>query len=318
MNGNVATTTPAALDSARSNSPVKPTAASTATVADLEFWLLPLFAAVYQRWRLRHGLPATALGSPGALHPIRRVPVVLMSPRVLLPMSLSNNWPPNVHVCGMAARHVSHAAPAPPHCKRLKSESERGGGGGGGGGIHAVVSSARALGKPVVLVTMGSVERYGDTAQVASFLCSTSAALLDAGMCVLLHSDATSPKAPHEHLFVVRGAANHSMLLRDCDVAVHHGGAGTTYAVCAAGVAHAVVPVAFDQFHWARRTQELGVGNAVCGGMGAAPAAVVAAVQSAAATPRSRLDAVAAQAAQDGGQVAVTRAADVLRRMFRP
>jgi UDP:flavonoid glycosyltransferase YjiC (YdhE family) len=41
---------------------------------------------------------------------------------------------------------------------------------------------------------------------------------------------------------------------------VHHGGAGTTATAALAGVPQVVVPHVADQFYWARRVAELGIG----------------------------------------------------------
>jgi vancomycin aglycone glucosyltransferase len=41
---------------------------------------------------------------------------------------------------------------------------------------------------------------------------------------------------------------------------VHHGGAGTTTAAARAGRAQVIVPHHYDQFYWAHRVRELGVG----------------------------------------------------------
>jgi vancomycin aglycone glucosyltransferase len=41
---------------------------------------------------------------------------------------------------------------------------------------------------------------------------------------------------------------------------LHHGGAGTTTAAARAGRAQVIIPHNYDQFYWAHRVQELGVG----------------------------------------------------------
>jgi vancomycin aglycone glucosyltransferase len=52
----------------------------------------------------------------------------------------------------------------------------------------------------------------------------------------------------------------HEHVLPRVAAAVHHGGAGTTTAVARAGVPHVVLPHILDQFYWARRVAELGLG----------------------------------------------------------
>src|SRR5262249_42055198 len=55
-------------------------------------------------------------------------------------------------------------------------------------------------------------------------------------------------------------SAPHHLVLPRVAVAVHHGGAGTTTAVARAGVPQVVLPHILDQFYWAHRVRELGLG----------------------------------------------------------
>lgn len=59
---------------------------------------------------------------------------------------------------------------------------------------------------------------------------------------------------------IVIGDVNHERLFSRVAVIVHHGGSGTTTAAARAGKAQAIVPHNYDQFYWAHRVQELGVG----------------------------------------------------------
>jgi vancomycin aglycone glucosyltransferase len=43
---------------------------------------------------------------------------------------------------------------------------------------------------------------------------------------------------------------------------IHHGGAGTTFAAARAGTPQLIVPQVADQFYWAERVAELGIGVA--------------------------------------------------------
>jgi vancomycin aglycone glucosyltransferase len=56
------------------------------------------------------------------------------------------------------------------------------------------------------------------------------------------------------------GDVNHEKLLPRVAAIVHHGGAGTTTAAARAGRAQAIIPHNYDQFYWAHRVQQLGVG----------------------------------------------------------
>ena len=52
----------------------------------------------------------------------------------------------------------------------------------------------------------------------------------------------------------------HQLVLPRVAAAVHHGGAGTTTAVARAGVPQVVLPHILDQFYWAHRVAQLGLG----------------------------------------------------------
>ncbi len=57
------------------------------------------------------------------------------------------------------------------------------------------------------------------------------------------------------------GDVNHEKLFPRVAAIVHHGGAGTTSAAARAGRAQVIVPHNYDQFYWAHRVQQLGVGS---------------------------------------------------------
>jgi UDP:flavonoid glycosyltransferase YjiC (YdhE family) len=56
------------------------------------------------------------------------------------------------------------------------------------------------------------------------------------------------------------GSVPHDLLFPRVAAVVHHGGAGTTATAALAGVPQIVVPHVADQFYWARRVAELGIG----------------------------------------------------------
>ncbi|CAL1242052.1 Vancomycin aglycone glucosyltransferase (plasmid) [Candidatus Methylocalor cossyra] len=56
------------------------------------------------------------------------------------------------------------------------------------------------------------------------------------------------------------GDVNHEVLFPRVAAVVHHGGAGTTAAAARAGVPQVITPMFSDQFYWASRVVELGVG----------------------------------------------------------
>ncbi len=56
------------------------------------------------------------------------------------------------------------------------------------------------------------------------------------------------------------GEVNHQALFKRVGVVVHHGGAGTTHAATRSGTPQVVIPQHYDQFYWAERVQQLGIG----------------------------------------------------------
>ncbi|MCC3773036.1 glycosyltransferase, partial [Streptomyces sp. UNOC14_S4] len=58
------------------------------------------------------------------------------------------------------------------------------------------------------------------------------------------------------------GEVNQQALFPRVAAVVHHGGAGTTTAAAASGTPQVVVPQMFDQFYFARRVGQLGIGGA--------------------------------------------------------
>ncbi len=56
------------------------------------------------------------------------------------------------------------------------------------------------------------------------------------------------------------GDANHDKLFPRVAAIIHHGGAGTTTAATRAGGAQVIIPHNYDQFYWAHRVDQLGVG----------------------------------------------------------
>jgi sterol 3beta-glucosyltransferase len=67
------------------------------------------------------------------------------------------------------------------------------------------------------------------------------------------------PENLPDHIFCVDGIP-HSWLFERVSAVCHHGGAGTTAAGFKAGVPSIIIPFALDQYAWAQRAYELGVG----------------------------------------------------------
>jgi UDP:flavonoid glycosyltransferase YjiC (YdhE family) len=101
-----------------------------------------------------------------------------------------------------------------------------------------------------VVITFGSMAGIS-----ASELDLAVGLLLDGGRRVVVQAPCglASPN------LVEIGPVDHRALFRRAAVVVHHGGAGTTHAACAAGVPSVVVPQVGDQRYWAGRLRRLGV-----------------------------------------------------------
>ena len=56
------------------------------------------------------------------------------------------------------------------------------------------------------------------------------------------------------------GDVSHDLLFPRVAAVVHHGGAGTTAAAARAGVPQVITPMFSDQFYWASRIVDLGLG----------------------------------------------------------
>jgi vancomycin aglycone glucosyltransferase len=94
------------------------------------------------------------------------------------------------------------------------------------------------------------------------------------------------------------GSVSHPELFARCAAVVHHGGAGTTTTAARSGAPQLIVPHLADQFYWARRIAQLGLG---------APS-----------IPRGRLDApslIAAVGAVLDNEIVAERAREVGERL---
>lgn len=110
---------------------------------------------------------------------------------------------------------------------------------------------------------------------------------------------------------LVIGDVNHAMLFPRLAMIVHHGGSGTTTAAARAGRAQVVVPHNYDQFYWAHRVQQLGIGVS---GPARDDLSVEALVQALGACLRleviERAQALAGRIEQHGARIAAERLAD--------
>ncbi len=115
------------------------------------------------------------------------------------------------------------------------------------------VLQAFLAGEPPVVITLGSMAGIDPPELSAAIGAATSA-----GMRIVLQDSGAlaSDDAPG---LLRAGEADHRALFAGASAVVHHGGAGTTHAACAAGVPSVVVPHVGDQRYWAERLEQLGV-----------------------------------------------------------
>ena len=136
-----------------------------------------------------------------------------------------------------------------------------------------------ADGAPPVAMTFGSM---GATADAG--LDAAGEAIQRGGRRLILQG---APGAASPNLLRI-GAVDHRSLFPRTALVVHHGGAGTTHAVVAAGVPSVVVPHVGDQRYWADRLHRLGVAPTPLLARGLTADALVQAVLGAAADPTLR------------------------------
>lgn len=107
-------------------------------------------------------------------------------------------------------------------------------------------------GAPPIVVAFGSMSGTADHG-----VGNAIASLLEAGRRVVVQGgSAAGLSSPN---LVRIGRVDHRALFPRAAVIIHHGGAGTTHAACAAGVPSVVVSHVGDQRYWADRLHHLGV-----------------------------------------------------------
>lgn len=103
------------------------------------------------------------------------------------------------------------------------------------------------------------------------------------------------------------GDVNQQALFPRVAAIVHHGGAGTATAAARAGVPQIVVPMFSDQFYWASRIRNLGIGTAVANRTLTAEAMTTALREALEPVIAVQARTVAEQVASDGAAVAARR-----------
>ncbi|TKA66206.1 hypothetical protein B0A55_08625 [Friedmanniomyces simplex] len=203
------------------------------------FWQIS--ASQINKWRCKHlGLKPTSLEK---LQP-NKVPFLYnFSPSVVVPPLDFSDW---VRVTGYWFLDEGTAWPPPDD-------------------LMAFINRARADKQKLVYIGFGSVT-VSDSKQLTQQVVD---AVLKADVrCILSKGwsdhfdkkDASVPEVPlPPSVFQIRSAP-HDWLFQQIDAAVHHGGAGTTGASLRAGVPTIIKPFFGDQYFFATRVEDLGVG----------------------------------------------------------
>jgi vancomycin aglycone glucosyltransferase len=115
-----------------------------------------------------------------------------------------------------------------------------------------------ANGEPPIYFGFGSMVRPGATAEM----------LVDAARqlkrrAVILQGWANFELADSAHDCIVVGDVNHEILFPRVAAIVHHGGAGTTTAAARGGKPQVIVPQSYDQYYFAHRVAQLGIGSSI-------------------------------------------------------
>lgn len=131
--------------------------------------------------------------------------------------------------------------------------------------LAAFIAKARADGAKLVYIGFGSIVVKDPTEMTKAVVAGVQRAnvrcILSKGWSDRLgKQDADKPEVPlPPEIFQIK-AAPHDWLLPQMDAAVHHGGSGTTGASLRAGIPTIIKPFFGDQFFYAGRVEDLGVG----------------------------------------------------------
>jgi sterol 3beta-glucosyltransferase len=191
-------------------------------------------ASVKAFWKQRFGRAPQPFAAPYRQQATRRLPTIVSCSEYVFPRPA--DWPQHVYNTGywFVEGEENWQPPAD---------------------LHNFLQS----GPPPVYVGFGSVGEKSLAAHTTALVISS---LQNAGLRGVLAtgwSGMQKPKnLPEDFLFL--DSAPHTWLFPRMAAVVHHGGAGTTAAGFRSGVPSVIIPHSNDQFAWARRVHELGVG----------------------------------------------------------
>ena len=112
-------------------------------------------------------------------------------------------------------------------------------------------------GEPPIYFGFGSISAPADLSQV---MIQSARAL--GRRAILLRGWADLSLVDNEADCIAIGEVNHLALFKRVSAIVHHGGAGTTHAATRGGAPQVVIPQHYDQYYWAGRVEQLGIGIA--------------------------------------------------------
>jgi sterol 3beta-glucosyltransferase len=206
---------------------------------DYIFWLA--IRGQVNRWRRRElGLQSTSQSRMAAnSHPF----LYNFSPNVVIPPT---DWPDWIKVTGYWFLDESDKYEPPED-------------------LVAFIKKARDDNKKLVYVGFGSIviddpaaltQTVVDSVLKADVRCVLSKGWSDR----LENKERSKPEVPLPPEILQIQAAPHDWLFKQMDAAVHHGGSGTTGASLRAGIPTIIKPFFGDQFFFAQRVEDLGVG----------------------------------------------------------
>jgi sterol 3beta-glucosyltransferase len=200
---------------------------------ELSLWLP--WRAELQHWRSHTlGLAPMPLAGPFTEQPAQQAPRWYgFSPHVV---PRPADWPAEWQICGYWFLHEPQPTPLP-----------------------AALQQFLAAGPAPIYIGFGSMgsDRNPQLLQILE------ESLRRTGMRAVM-AMAAVPGIPGDH-YLLAEAIDHTQLLPQMALAVHHGGAGTTAAALRAGIPSVILPVGIDQYFWGWRMHVLGCGPAPVG-----------------------------------------------------
>ncbi len=176
--------------------------------------------------------------------------------------------------------------------------------------LPAEVEDFIAAGAKPVIITFGSMRGVP-----VDVLESAARAAVAAGHRVIVQGATAGESLSRDVLRI--GSVDHRALFEHAALVVHHGGAGTSHAVVAAGVPSVVVPQIGDQHYWAQRLEALGAAPAPLRVKRLEGERLAAAIDKAVRN-RSMRDAVQALATRVRGEDGVARSVELLEGAATP